>query len=137
MRGYETSPQVFFAFFSFLFLLLFFICFAFFFSPPPPGRSALSTYQTLKVSGAGAKSGLSSRRRLQVQEAEQFEEAQRIFFFLQKNIFLKKPASPRQATADFFFFASFSYFRSRAFSFLFLLFLFANKTKNSVEERAK
>lgn len=81
--------------------------FAFFPPPPPlPGRSALYTYQTLKVSGAGAKSGLSSRH-LEVQEAKQFEEVYAIFFFLEKNIFLKKQASPRQAAADFFSFLLF------------------------------
>lgn len=131
MRGYETSPQVFFAFFSFLFLLLFFICLHFFSLPPPPGRSALSTYQTLKVSGAGAKSGLSSRRRLQVQEAEQFEEAQRIFFFLQKNIFLKKPASPRQATADFFFLPLSPILDRELFLFFFFFFFLQTKQKTA------
>ena len=105
MRGYETSPQVFLAFFLFFSFSFIFYLFAF---PPPlppalPGRSALYTYQTLKVSGAGAKPGLSSRH-LEVQEAKQFEEVYAIFFFLEKNIFLKKPASPRQAAADFFFF---------------------------------
>lgn len=131
MRGYETSPQVFFAFFSFLFLLLFFICLHFFSPPLPPGRSALSTYQTLKVSGAGAKSGLSSRRRLQVQEAEQFEEAQRIFFFLQKNIFLKKPASPRQATADFFFLPLSPILDRELFLFFFFFFFLQTKQKTA------
>ena len=119
MRGYETSPQVFLAFFLFFSFSFIFYLFAFPPLPPAlPGRSALYTYQTLKVSGAGAKPGLSSRH-LEVQEAKQFEEVYAIFFFLEKNIFLKKPASPRQAAADFFFFLPFSYFRSRGFAFSF------------------
>ena len=86
MRGYETSPQVFLAFFLFFSFSFIFYLFAF---PPPslppalPGRSALYTYQTLKVSGAGAKPGLSSRH-LEVQEAKQFEEVYAIFFSLKR-----------------------------------------------------
>ena len=90
MRGYETSPQVFLAFF--LFFSFSFIFYLFAFPPPPslppalPGRSALYTYQTLKVSGAGAKPGLSSRH-LEVQEAKQFEEVYAIFFSLKRIYF--------------------------------------------------
>ena len=75
---------------------------------------------------------------MEVQEAKQFEEVYAIFFFLEKNIFLKKPASPRQAAADFFFFLPFSYFRSRGFAFSFSLsFSFCKQKKKQHRRKRK